>query len=381
MKATYRKASRSTIAAVRRGHPWVFRDGLVDAPAGEVVALRDERDGVAGWGLADEGPIAVRVLGRGAPPSESLERVIGERIRRADKVRPALLPAETDCWRVVSGAGDGLPGLVVDRYAGLAVLRVYSKAWEPHLAAVVDTIASLPWVESVVRRLGVGAVDGRKGLEVLRGPAPPSVVLVRECGLIYMARPWVGQKTGLFLDQREHRALVRRWAPGRRTANLFAYNGGFSVAAAAGGAARVCTVDIAPDAIDDAIETFRLNGISPEAHVFDVADAFTWRPRGTVDLLVLDPPSLTHGARSDGAAKAAYRKLHRHHGAAVARDGLLATASCTARVSVQTWREAIHAGLQGDWSWCWSSGAPPDHPVALAHEEAHYLKFAILRRR
>jgi 23S rRNA (cytosine1962-C5)-methyltransferase len=359
----------------------VFRDGLVEAPVGSVVALQDQRDTVVGWGLADGGPIAVRVLGRGDPPDQPLDRVIGERIRAADRVRPALMPPSTDCWRVVAGAGDGLPGLVLDRYAGLAVLRVYSKAWEPHLRAVVEAVTALPWVESVVRRLGVKSVDGRKGLEVLRGPPPPDVVLVQECGLTLMARPWVGQKTGLFLDQREHRALVRRFAAGRRTANLFAYNGGFSVAAAAGGAARVVTVDIASHAIDDAKETFRLNGIPPEAHGFEVADAFKWTPRGTLDLLVLDPPSLAHGARSDGAARSAYRKLHRHHGGFIARDGLLATSSCTARVSHESWRESVQTGLEGDWSWSWSSGTAPDHPVALAHVEARYLKFAILRRR
>ncbi|MFT4626184.1 MAG: 23S rRNA (cytosine1962-C5)-methyltransferase [Myxococcota bacterium] len=381
MKTTTLRASRSTVSAVVRGHPWVFRDGLADAQAGEVVALRDERDKTVGWGLADDGPICVRVLGRGAPPDTTFERVVAERIRRSDAVRPALLPPDTNCWRVINGAGDGLPGLVVDRYAGLAVVRIYSRAWEVHLATIVDVLSRLPWVESVIRRLGVGSVDGRKGIERLHGPDPGEAVLVQECGLVLLVRPRVGQKTGLFLDQREHRALIRRWSAGRRTANLFAYNGGFSVAAAAGGAARVHTVDIARHAIDDAREIFRLNGIDPDAHAFEVGDAFAWRPRGTLDLLVLDPPSLTHGAKSDSAARSAYRKLHRHHSPSVARDGLLATSSCTARVSLADWQSYVQSGLAGDWSWSWTSGGPPDHPTALAHDEARYLKFAVLRRR
>jgi 23S rRNA (cytosine1962-C5)-methyltransferase len=272
---------------------------------------------------------------------------------------------------------------VVDRYAGLAVLRVYSAAWLPHLRLVVDAIAALPWVQTVARRLGVERVDGAKGLETLRGPEPPEVLEVREHGMQLLVRPRAGQKTGLFLDQREHRALVGGWAAGRLVANLFAYTGGFSVAAALGGAARVTTVDLAPEAIADARETFRLNGLDPDRHHFEVADVFAWEPRGQVDLMIVDPPSLARGRKAEAAARSAYRKLHRRLGSFVTRDGLLATSSCTARLSMEGWREAVREGLLpvGDWSWHWSSSEPPDHPTALGHPEGHYLKFALLRRR
>lgn len=375
--------SRAAARAVSAGHPWVYREGLHHAPPGHTVELVGPDERVVGWGLADDGPIAVRVLGRGPAPGEPLARVVAERVRRADAVRTRLVPPGTDAMRVVAAAGDGLPGLVVDRYADLAVLRVYASAWEPHLADVVRAIAALPWVTSVARRYGVKRVDAREGLEALHGPPPPDTIVVHEGEMALLVRPYVGQKTGLFLDQREHRALVGRIAAGRTVANLFAYNGGFSVAAALGGAARVTTVDIAPEAIADARENFRLNGLDPDQHAFEVADVFHWQPRGPVDLLVVDPPSLAHGQRAEKAARHAYRRLHERLGPFVVRDGLLATSSCTARLSFEDWRGAVDEGLSrsGDWSWHHIGAEPPDHPVALHHPEGRYLKFALLRRR
>jgi len=377
------RLSPRALSAVRIGHPWVFREGTSTPAPGTVVRLVDDRDRAVGWGLADEGDISVRVLGRGEPPPGGLRAVVGERVRRADTLRWRMAPPDTDCWRVVGGAGDGLPGLVVDRYGSLAVLRVYARGWEPHLPSIVDALVAVGWAETVYRRFGVRRVDDRHGGVTLWGREAPDALVVSEYGMKLLVRPGTGQKTGLFLDQREHRHIVRRWAPGRRVANLFAYNGGFSVAAALGGASAVTTVDLAPEAVEDARENFRLNGLDPAGHRFEVRDVFLWTPEETFDLLVVDPPALAHGKRSEAAAAKAYRKLHRRLGRVVARDGLLATSSCTAHLSLSRWREALREGLAdcGDWSWHWLSAEPPDHPVALAHEQGHYLKFALLRRR
>ncbi len=346
---------------------------------GAIVVLRSPEDEALGWGLADEGAIAVRILGRDQP--RPIASLVQDRIQRADSVRVRLVGPGTDAYRVVGGPGDGLPGLVVDRYGPVAVLRVYSAAWEPHLDAIVAAVSRLGWVESVFRRYGVAKVDQRTGGETLAGPEVGDELVVEEDGMRLLARPHSGQKTGLFLDQREHRALVGRWAAGRLVANLFAYTGGFSVAAARGGAARVVTVDVAPAAIEDARENFRLNGLDPDDHEFVVADVFAWTPSGPTDLLIVDPPSLAKAQKTEGAARSAYRKLHRRLGPWVVRDGLLATSSCTARLPVEGWARAVEEGLAGDWSWHWRSVAPPDHPVSVGHPEGHYLKFGLLRRR
>jgi 23S rRNA (cytosine1962-C5)-methyltransferase len=215
-----------------------MRDGLVDAPVGRIVELLDDKGRALAWGIADHGPIAVRVLGRGAVPDRSMADFLRDRVSASDEVRHRLLPAQPDCWRVVNGPGDGLPGLIVDRYGEVAVLKLYSHGLVEHLDAVVQAVAALPWCASVLRRFGVARVDGEDGAKLLCGQAVPQELVVLEAGIQLLVRPWVGQKTGLFLDQRAHRTLVGRLAAGRRVANLFAYNGGFSIAAALGGLQR-----------------------------------------------------------------------------------------------------------------------------------------------
>lgn len=375
------RLSRAAAASVRAGHPWVYRESPIKPPVGVVVRLLDERGVKIAWGLADEGPIAIRVLGRGEPAQPTA--VIAERVAAAARARSRLVGGDTDAMRVVAGEGDGLPGVVIDRYADVAVVRLYSAAWVPHLDVITAAVRKLGWASVIIRRLGVDRVDGASGATLLFGPELPDVVVVKEHGMRLLVRPVTGQKTGMFLDQREHRRLVRGWSSGVSVVNLFAYHGGFSVAAALGGAVQVSTVDQAPDAIEDARENFRLNGLDPQKHGFFVADAFEWRPERPAALWIVDPPSLSHDRRSDGAARSAYRKLHRALGELIPRDGLLATSSCTARLSLDNWRGAVEEGLSasGDWSWCHVSGEPSDHPVSVGHPEGRYLKFALLRRR
>jgi 23S rRNA (cytosine1962-C5)-methyltransferase len=349
-------------------------------PPGELVQLVDQRGKPVAFGLSDRGDIVVRVLGRHPVP---LEELVPQRLHAAQRWRERCVPPDTDAYRLVNGAGDGLPGVVVDRYADCAVLRLYSQAWLPWVELLVSALRRLEGVRSVVRKLGVQRVDGARGLELLHGPQPPEPLVVREYGLRFVARLGQGQKTGLFLDQRENRHRVARWARDREVVNLFGYNGGFSVHAAAAGALRTVTVDQAPEALEDARENFRLNGLDPGAHGFERADAFRWRPARQVGLVINDPPSLSHGSRSDGAARAAYRDLNAHVGRMVARGGLLVTASCTARLREDRWLEAVRKGLGkagGPWSQVFQAREPEDHPVAASHPEGHYLKLVAMLR-
>ncbi len=164
--------------------------------------------------------------------------------------------------------------------------------------------------------------------------------------------------------------------------NLFGYTGGFSVHAAARGAARVVTVDQSAPALADAEENFRLNGLDPANHAFIAADVFQWSPEDLADIVISDPPSLTRSLKSDDPARGAYRDLAARTGGMVRPGGLLATASCTARLSWDRWEEAVREGLSrtGRWSWLWRAAEPGDHPVAMAHPEGRYLKFAVARR-
>ena len=364
-----------TVGPVARGHPWVYKEGVVGKlPApGTVVQLLDGKGQPVGWGLADEGPIAVRVLGRSLQPLRELLELQRERMLR----QRGLIGPDTDCYRLCNGEGDGLGGLVLDRYADILVVRLYSKAWESHLPALVDTFKDVSGIKTIYRRFGVGRVDDKEGGETLFGPPPPELRQVQEHGMKLLVRVEKGQKTGLFLDQREHRRMVRGWASGRTVTNLFSYNGGFSVAAALGGAKRVTSVDQAGPALEDAKEIFRLNGLDPDRHVFEVADVFKWEGKA-VDLLICDPPSLAHARADEREARRAYRDLHRKVGP-LAKE-FLVTSSCTARMSWDRWEESIREGLKGGWAWLHRSGESVDHPVGIGHPEGRYLKFALLGR-
>jgi 23S rRNA (cytosine1962-C5)-methyltransferase len=372
-----------TLGPLRRGHPWVYTSGLADPEElpepGVPVRLLDTKGKAAGFGLADDGPIAVRVLDR---HPEAIDVLIRRRIIGAAAMRAGLVPADTNAFRLVNGEGDGLPGLVVDRYDHTAVLRLYGSCWEPHMETIVEATRQIQGIQSVMRRFGVRRVDGREGAEVLFGPDPGEPIVIREAGLRFLARPVTGQKTGLFLDQREHRIRMGRHCADRTLVNLFAYNGGFSVHAAANGARRVISVDIAAAALEDAAENFRLNGLNPDEHEFIATDVFKWTPEGAADVVICDPPSLTHGKESDGAARKAYKDLAERSGAMVRPGGLLASASCTARLNWDRWEQSVREGVAktGRWSWLWRAAEPPDHPVALGHPEGKYLKFALLSR-
>ena len=143
-------------------------------------------------------------------------------------------------------------------------------------------------VVTSLRRLAYA--DGKEGAEVLHGPNPGEPILIREAGLQFLARPFSGQKTGLFLDQREHRIRMAQHCSGRELVNLFAYNGGFSVHAAAAGAKRVISVDVAAGALEDAKENFRVNGINPDAHPF-YGRRIPLQTDELADIVISDPPS------------------------------------------------------------------------------------------
>jgi 23S rRNA (cytosine1962-C5)-methyltransferase len=367
--------TRDTVGTVARGHPWVYRDGVRgSAEVGDAVALVDHRGAFVAWGIFDRGTIAVRVLGRDPGAAGDVRACLRARVHAAWR-RRAVVRQVTSAFRVVNGAGDALDGIVVDLYGAVAVVKLYASAWERWVDDLAAAVTEVSGASSVYRRLGVERVDGRSGGEIVLGPAPPEVLVVEEHGMKMLARVRDGQKTGLFLDQREHRRLVRGWSEGRTVVNLFSYSGGFSVAAALGRARRVTSVDASEGAIEDARENFRLNGIDPRGHEFVVGDAFAWSGGGG-ELVVVDPPSLSRDRSSDGAARAAYKKLHRHV-ASYARE-LVATSSCTARLSWERWEESVRDGLGAGWAQLHRSGEPADHPVALAHPEGRYLKFLLV---
>src|ERR1700722_14798037 len=269
---------------LRQGHPWVFRNALgrlPRLPAGEVVDITQKGQFVA-RGLYDPlSPIAVRIYAQ-AEHQAIDTALFTHRLSQAAALRRQVIDLDrTDSFRLVHGESDFLPGVVADLYAGFVVLKLYSAALTPHRASLVEALrAAWPGLRGVFGGDEDGREDDREGNDragkVLFGEAPPERVAIREEAL----RLWVdvrsGQKTGLFLDQRENRLALRRYARDREVLNCFAYSGGFSVSAALGGAGRVVSLDLDGDPIALARENFELNQIDPSGHDFMVGDVFKW---------------------------------------------------------------------------------------------------------
>jgi 23S rRNA (cytosine1962-C5)-methyltransferase len=385
--------SRDLIRTLKRGHPWVFADALLERPPaapGSLALLLDPRGKPLALGMYDPAPTlcfrACRVAaeGDGAPALELSEAWAIAQLERARDLRKALLGDDTTGYRLVNGEGDGMPGLVVDVYADTAVIRLDGDGpagfwYAPGVAR---------WVQQA---LGVSCVversRGEAGGRALAGTAPTEPVTFLENGIWFTADVLRGQKTGFFLDQRENRARVRGLAAGRRVLNLFGYTGGFSVYAGMGGASHVTTVDLASPAVEVAQSHWLLNGLPHRDHEPLVADAFDYldqaaRDGSQWDLVIADPPAFAPNQAAVPNALGAYRRLVAASAGVTTAGGWLCAASCSSHVGLPEFLEACEAGIglaRRRATVLGIHGQPCDHPTPLAMPEFRYLKFVVLR--
>ncbi len=380
--------------ALRGGHPWVFDQAILsqshEGMPGDLAVIFDGKRRFMAVGLYDpDSPIRVRILQHRTPATINAVWFV-DRLRAAAARRDPLLGQGTDGYRMVHGENDGLPGLVIDRYADTLVIKLYSGAWLPHLRAVVEGLAAVQPSEHVVLRVsrGVEAITARHDLRdgtLLAGESFSGTVRFRENGLRFAADVVRGHKTGFFFDQRENRAQVRARAAGRRVLDVFAYSGGFSVYAAAGGALSVTSLDASAPALAAAVENMALNRDDPRVaaveHTTITADAFagleSFRGSGErFDMVIVDPPSFAKSAAEVERALAAYVRLAR-----LALDvltpvgGVLVMASCSSRVTPDAFFDAVTrvARERGHTlGEVLTTGHALDHPVGFP--EGAYLK-------
>ncbi len=383
---------------LKAGHPWLFKKGLETTPkipAGSVVDLVDQGRFVARGYYDPYSAIAVRVLTRF--PSEVIDAAFfAKKIQECFDARQRFLDlTDTNAYRLVHGEGDGLPGVVIDLYDGWAVLKLYSAGLTPHRPLIVEALKRVvPGLKGVVGRDEVGRddaeVDEERGTgKMLFGPDAPQPLEILERGTKFAVDVFAGQKTGFFLDQRENRHLLRRLGKDRDVLNCFCFSGGFSVNAALGGAKSVFSVDQDADAIALARENFTRNGLDASKHDFLAADVFdlleSFKHEGRqFDLIVLDPPAFAKSQKAVEAAIDGYISLNRQALAVLKPGGLLATASCSARVSPENFFEAVkQAGFnaQVDLTLIEERYQPPDHPIRTQFREGRYLKFFVLQAR
>ena len=377
---------RNLARSVRRGHPWVYRDSV--AGGGELrdgapveLHTRDGRPLARGFWDASS-PIAVRVLESGGPGHRFAEpdTLIVQRLSTALERRLERLDlTRTNAFRWVHGEGDLLPGIHVDVYAAVAVVRFDgggARAFYEPLESCLRLAAD--------GRLPLDAVIDRDDRQDSAGQSEREVL---EDGLRFSVDLAHGQKGGLFLDQRENRQLVAELARGKSVLNLFGYTGGFSVHAAANGARRTDTVDLARPAIEAARRNFALNRLSDADAGFHAVDAFAFLAaaveRGDQwDIVVSDPPSFAPRKDAVPAARKAYERLHGLAASVTRPGGWLCASSCSSHFGKEQFLHSIDAGARRAgrrWALEGLHGAAFDHPVLPAFPEGDYLKFAVGR--
>ena len=384
--------------SLKRRHPWIF-SGAVEkggGKPGETVQVRDASgQPLALAAYSPKSQIRARVWTFDATESVDIS-FFRNRIQRALALREALPAAKhTNALRVVNGESDGLPGLVVDRYADVLVAQFLAAGVEQWRDPILDSLSEISACEAIFERSDA-EVRKLEGLEPRVGWARGANAKalagsgnrdagrcpILEHGLNFRVDVEQGQKTGFFLDQRENRQRVRALAAGRDVLDGFCYTGGFSIAALAGGARRVTAVESSKDAIQIARENLAANPLDASKIEFLQADVFsqlrTLRDKNAkFDLIVLDPPKFAPTAAQVKNAARAYKDINLWALKLLAPGGLLATFSCSGGVSAELFQSivagaALDAGAEAKIIERFTAAA--DHPVALEFPEGEYLK-------
>lgn len=387
--------TRAAERQLRNGHPWLFADAITrqshDGKPGDLAVVFDQKRRFLAIGLYDPtSPIRLRVLARGNPATID-QTWFGHQLQRATQRRNVLeMDAKTTGYRLVYGENDGLPGLVIDRYATTLVLKLYTTAWIPHLADLLAILCAEQSMERIVLRMSrnVQALSAYLyGLEegmILVGAPITEPLIFLENGLRFEADPIRGQKTGFFLDQRENRARVEQLATGKRVLNVFAYNGGFSLYAARGGAHAVTSLDISHQALAAAERNFALNQAQPTIaatnHHLLIGDAFSLLQQQATtgeryDLVIIDPPAFAKRKTEVSRALSAYARLAQLGLRVLRKDGTIVLASCSSRIGAAEFVANAQNAAQGrgrPLQIFAQTGHPLDHPVGFP--EGAYLK-------
>lgn len=373
------------------GHPWIYSGGVAKVPhglqPGALVEIRAHNGRFVGRATFNpRSPIRARLLTRDA--SEVIDKkFFHRRIHRALSLRRSSpLLAHTNACRLVHGESDGLPGLIVDDYAGYLVVQFHTAGMETQRDLVLDALEHVVNPHGIFERSDVGTRRA-EGLSdrpsgPLRGEAPPELIEIHEGDTRLFADVYRGQKTGFFLDQRDNRLLLGKLSAGADVLNCFAYSGGFSAHALQGGARSTLDVDISRAAALSARPNLEANARPEALYRYVIADLFGFiddlAQRGPrFDVVVVDPPSLLRRRADVKKAMGVYTMLNRNALKLVRGGGLLVAASCSSRITQEDFFQVVRRAAQGagvDLRILAYNMHPPDHPVDPAFPEGRYLK-------
>jgi 23S rRNA (cytosine1962-C5)-methyltransferase len=371
---------------IQAGHLWIYKSDVLDVEAtpGDTVAVMGARGRLIGHALySDQSQIALRLLTHGQEPAD--EALWRRRLTAAIAFRKSL-KLDASAYRLVHAEGDLLPSLVVDRYGDYLVVQSLSQGVERLMPRITTLLVELAEPRGILARNDV-KVRGLEGLgssvEVLYGEVPPTIT-VHEGPVEYEVDPWKGQKTGLFLDQRENRAAAADYATGR-VLDCFSYNGGFALRLAPS-CEEVTAVDISADAVARIAANAARNRLpnvqAREANAFDELRRLE-REGDRFDTVVLDPPAFAKNKASVPKALSGYRDINLWALRLLKPGGILVTCSCSYNVDEASFGQVVHeaatdAKIHVDVVEKRMQGR--DHPVLLGVPETYYLKCLILRR-
>lgn len=383
------KVQLSRTKRLLAGHPWVFSNELAHSvkgiEPGSLVELLDRRDRFLAIAyLNPHSLIAARVLSR---ERTVIDRAFIDRRLRSAVAHRQRFAKGRDAYRLVYSEGDGLPGLIVDRFGDCLALQVTTAGMERLTPAVVDALVDIVQPRTIVLRNDTQArqLEGLpKFKDVIRGALEPLPV-IREGRVRIEVDPLNGQKTGFFLDQRDNRLLLASLVAGGRGIDLFCYTGAWGLQAAAAGA-EVIAVDTSEQAIARARVNCDRNGLTSRLR-FVQEDAFTFlaqqREAGAVfDFAVVDPPAFVKSKQKVKEALRAYGSLNTQVLSLIRAGGIVATSSCSYHIARDSFLDLLGraAGNSGrSLRLLGLSGQGADHPIPLAMPEAAYLKCAFLQ--
>lgn len=376
--------------SLERLHPWVFSGAVARQPdnieEGDTVKVVSSTGNVIGTGHYQIGSITVRILAWGDSPIDAA--LYSERLKAAYQLRRALklINRHNNAYRLVHGEGDFLPGLVVDVYGDTAVLQAHSPGMHFARDIIASELVNLPdagiknvYYKSETTLPYKAHLDPQNQYIV----GSYSTNVAEENGLKFHVDWLKGQKTGFFVDQRDNRALLEKYAHNRKVLNMFCYTGGFSVYALRGGAELVHSVDSSAKAIALTDDNVRLNFPDDTRHTSFAEDAFKFLSAMDTpyDLIILDPPAFAKHRSALKNALIGYRKLNAKAFEKIAPGGILFTFSCSQAVSREQFRLAVFSAAaqsRRKVRILHQLTQPADHPVNIYHPEGEYLKGLIL---
>ena len=379
-------------ASIVRKHPWVFSGAIQKmdngSANGEIVQVIDFKNAILGFGHYQMvGSISVRMLQFGE--EEFSENLFEEKFQKAFDLRKDLgiINKETNCYRLIHGEGDNLPGLIIDIYDKCAVVQCHSYGMFLSINTIHEALEAVykGKLKTIFCKSAATLYNdhSKEGDFFLKGDQTSAEVI--ENGHKFSVN-WVeGQKTGFFLDQRDNRALVETLSKGKRVFNAFCYTGGFSVYALAGGARQVISIDSSLRAMDLVDQNILSNKFDGENHISKKSDVMEWlkiQKDESFEMAIVDPPAYAKNHAHKHKASMAYRRLNAEALRTVKKGGFLLTFSCSQAIDNATFRSIVFAaGIDSgrNIQILKNLSQGPDHPVNLYHPEGEYLKGLLLR--